>query len=214
MPIATRIAAWIAFLPVAAVLGCDAPAIYAPVAGAAIPIDVPAERPSFTPGDEFWFDTGDGAILVEVFVGAQDGLLAFERAQQDEVLYYSPDLALVEVRRPFGADQRFDPDDGALDFPLAPGKRWTRDVRVRSSDTLETSQRRRSCEVLDTGWVAVPAGRFAAYRIACTVRTLGAARTTHEDVYYAPAVGRIVLHRVAGRFGDLQLIEFTRAGAK
>ena len=208
---APSIFTWIAVALAVAGSGCDAPATYEPATGAAVPVTVPAQRPSFTAGDEFWFDAGDGAIFVDVYTGMEDGLLAFDRGLQDEVLYYSPDLSLVKVRRPFGADQWYDPDSGALDFPLAPGKTWTRDFRVRWSDTVETIRRKRSCEVLDTGWVEVPAGRFAVYRIACIVRELGAAQAVHEDVFYAPQIGRIVLRRISGSFGDRQLIEFTRA---
>ena len=214
LTLASRTAVLVALILALVGSGCDAPATYEPMTGAALPIAVPAQRPSFTAGDEFWFDTGDGTIFVEVFTGTQDGLLVFDRGLEQEILYYSPDLSLVNVERPFAADRWFNPDDGALDFPLAPGKTWTRDFRVRSSDTLETSQRKRSCEVLDTGWVEVPAGRFAAYRIACIGRELGAPRAVHEDVFYAPEVGRVVLVRVVGSFGDLQLIEFTRAAPK
>jgi hypothetical protein len=210
---ATRLS-WIAVALVLAAAGCEGPASYTPTAATAMPIAAPAQRPSFTVGDEFWFDNGSGAIFVETYTGMEKGLLVFDRGVDQETRLYSPDLALVDVRRPFGADEWFEPDNGALEFPLAPGKKWTRDYRVRWSDELETVHRSRSCTVLDTGWATVPAGTFATYRIACTARELGSADVTHEEVFYAPGVGRIVLRRVLGSGNVLELIEFTRAAPK
>ena len=205
---------WIALALALVGTGCEGPASYTPAAATTIPIAVPAQRPSFTVGDEFWFDNGGGSIFVETYTGMEKGLLVFDRGVDRETRLYSPDLAVVDVRRPFGADEWFEPDNGALDFPLALGKTWTRDYRVRWSDQLETVHRTRSCTVLDTGWVTVPAGTFATYRIACTSRELGSPDIGNEEVFYAPGVGRIILRRVLGSGDVLELIEFTRAAPK
>ncbi len=193
----------------AALSGCETPTIYqaAPTQDAA----TVAQRPSFTPGDEFWFHVGGTAILVEEFLGAPNGLLAFRRALQNETLFYSPDLSLVRVERAFDEDEFIEPDNAELDFPLSVGKTWTRTYRLRSESSVYTGRRTRSCEVLDTGQVSSQAGEFLAFRIACTVREVGDAFQTQEEVLYAPAVGRIVNRRTLGGGTELNLIEYTRA---
>lgn len=194
-----------------AVAGCEAPTLYEVGAGPEIPSDAEASRPTFSVGDEFWFDTGELSILVEVFAGEEDGLLVFRRELKNESLYYSRDLALVKILRRFGADQWFDPDDGMLDFPLKVGKTWRKSYQVMSSDSLETVHRTRDCRVVDVGQISVPAGRFAAYRVECTARALGDARVAHEEIFYAPSVGRVILHRTRDGAVDIRLTEFSRA---
>lgn len=173
--------------------------------------DAEVGRPAFTVGDEFWFDTRGGSIFVEVFAGEDNGRLVFRRDLQQETFLYTPDLALIAIRRPFGSDQRFDPHDGRLEFPLKVGKTWARTFRVSSTDAQRTVQRTRRCEVIDAGQASVPAGRFAALRIECTLRELGASRVVREEVVYAPAVGRIIAHSTRDRSVDVRLTEFSRA---
>ena len=194
-----------------AVSGCEttAPYEYGPTtAGIG---DAEVGRPTFTVGDEFWFDSRDGSIFVEVFAGEENGRLVFRRDLQQETFLYTPDLALVTIRRPFGSDQRFDPDDGRLEFPLRVGKTWERTFRVSSTGSQRTVQRTRRCEVIDAGQASVPAGRFAALRIECTLRELGARGIVHEEIVYAPAVGRIIAQLTRGRSVDVRLTEFSRA---
>jgi len=177
------------------------------------PPDTAAPAPRFTPGDEFWFTTGDGAIVVEVFAGRDDGLLVFRRDLDHETRYMTPHLALVRRVRPFGSDRRFDPDDGRLSFPLVVGKKWHRSFRTWRSDGSRTTRRTRTCTVTGYGTIAVPAGHFAAYRVRCTLRTAGRGEAVREDLFYAPAIGRIVA-RIGGIDGpDIYLSEYRRAGA-
>ena len=190
------------------VAACDTMAPYEYGARAGAP---PAERPQFTVGDEFWFDTDDRSIIVEVFAGVQDGRLVFRRDSQQEVLVFSPDLALVEIQRPFGSDRLFDPDNGMLEFPLFVGKTWTRDFGVWSPDRQGRSNRSRSCAVVDAGQANVPAGSFAAYRVECTLRELGGTSAAREEILYAPEVGRVIVHFSRDRGIDTRLIEFSRA---
>lgn len=191
--------------------GCETAAPYEFKASQGTSREAKAERPTFSVGDEFWFDTSDGAIVVEVFSGEEDGLLVFRRNLQNETFYYSPDLALVKVRRPFGSDQWFDPDDGLLEFPLTVGKTWSRTFRVRSTGRRRSAQRTRRCEVVSAGQANVPAGSFAAYRIDCTLRELGHGRVAHEEIIYAPVVGRVISHYSGVRGADIRLTEFSRA---
>ena len=190
--------------------GCDTSAPYEFGSGPAHADEVVAERPTFTVGDEFWFDTGDGSIFVEVFSGTEDGLLVFRRDMEQETFYYSPDLALVEVRNPFESDERYKPDDGLLEFPLSIGKTWNRSFRVWRSDGERTVQRTRQCEVLDYGQAKVPAGSFASFRIECRVRELGRPSIVREEIVYAPAVGRVIA-RYSLDGSDVRLVEFSRA---
>ena len=188
---------------------CETPATYEPAAAGAAP--PAAERPSFSPGEEFWFNLGGDTILVEEYQGMEDGLHAFRRALDNETRYLSPDLSLVRIERAFGEDEYFDPDTGELEFPLAPGKTWSRTYRVRTDNTVFSTRRRRHCEVLDFGRFQSEAGEFLAYRIACSASELGDAGLVQEEVLYAPAVGRIVHRRVLGRGSDLTLIDHVRA---
>lgn len=192
------------------VAGCEVAPSYEALTGPAAAAPAPAERPSFTVGDEFWFDTGDRSIIVEVFDGEEDGLLVFRRSLQSEARYYTPDLALARIWRPFGTDQWFKPDNGMLEFPLTVAKTWVRSFRVVSSGSAHTVERTRSCQAVDTGQVSVPAGSFAAFRIECTLRELGSARVVEEEYFYAPAVGRIILYRTHDGGSDIRLTEFTR----
>lgn len=189
--------------------GCETPTVYEPRPG--LEAGAVAQRPSFTPGDEFWFHTGGTSIMVEQYEGMVDGLHAFRRGMQHETVYYTPDLARVRTERTFGEDQFFVPDDGELDFPLSVGKTWTRTYRVRSESSVYTGERRRACEVLDLGQVTTQAGAFAAYRIACSLNEFGEAGLRQTEILYAPAVGRIVHRRRQGEGTELNLIEYTRA---
>jgi len=193
------------------VSGCETPTVYEPGPAPGLEADAVAERPSFTPGDEFWFHTGGTSILVEVYEGMGEGLHAFRRGMQQETLYYSPDMALVRTERAFGADQYYDPDDGELDFPLRVGKTWTRTYRARSDTSVYIGERRRNCEVLDTGRLSSEAGQLAVFRIACDLNVFGEAGLQQTEILYAPAVGRIIHRRRQGAGTDLNLIEFNRA---
>ena len=197
----------VAFAIAVALSACETPTLYQ----AAPDPSAIAQRPSFTPGDEFWFHTGGASILVEVFLGVEDGLLAFRRGLQNETHIYSPDLALVRIESDFSEYVFREPDNGALVFPLAIGKSWTRRYRLRSESSVYTGQRTRACEVLDSGQMTSQAGTFMAFRIACTLRDLGEPFQVQEEVFYAPEVGRIIYRRRLGGGTELNLIEFSRA---
>ncbi len=85
------------------VSGGDSSAVRAAGAGQEAPEGAEAEaaRPTFSVGDEFWFSDGR-SIFVEIFTGLDNGRLVFENGSKQETAYYTPDLALVKVRRPFG----------------------------------------------------------------------------------------------------------------
>lgn len=174
------------------------------------PAEAEAARPTFTVGDEFWFSDGR-SIFVEIFTGRKDGRLAFESGTRQETAYYTPDMALVEVRRPFGTDQVYRPDNGMLNFPLKVGKIWQRRFRVISSDGSPTVQRIRRCEVVRSGRTEVPAGTFATFRVECRTHRPGARRFDREELHYAPAVGRIILRRTWIPIRTVRLTEFSRA---
>ena len=194
-----------------ALAACETPVIYEPASEATSGAQAPAERPSFSPDDEFWFNIGGSSILVEVYQGMTDGQHVFRRPLQNETLYYTADMALVRIERAFGEDEYFEPDNGALAFPLTPGKTWSRTYRERTENTVFTTRRRRDCEVLDVGRFESEAGQFLAYRIACSQSRLGEAGLNQDEVIYAPAVGRIVHRRRLGRGSELTLIEQVRA---
>lgn len=193
-----------------AVSGCETAEVYAP-APAGTAQEETAQRPSFNIGDEFWFHTRGRQILVEQYEGMAEGLHTFRRALQNETLYYSPDMALVRVERGFGDDTKFDPDDGALVFPLAVGAKWDRTYRLSSERSLYTGRRTRRCEVVERGQVQTQAGTFKVFRIACTTNTLGETPSAPDEIFYAPSVGRIVLTRTLGRGNELSLIDHIRA---
>ncbi len=193
-----------------AVSGCETPEVYVPAPEGAAQ-DETAQRPSFTPGDEFWFHTGGRRILVEQYEGVVDGLHTFRRALQNETLYFSPDMALVKVERGFGEDAKFEPDDGALVFPLAVGARWDRTYRLSTESSLYTGRRTRRCEVVERGQVQTQAGTFEVFRIACTTNTLGETPSAPNEIFYAPSVGRVVLTRTLGSGNELSLIDHIRA---
>jgi len=200
----------IALVAALLLIGCEAPSPTAPPPATALPSDAEAARPTFKVGDEFWF-SDRRSIFVEAYVGEQDGLLVFDLGTRRETRHYTPDLALVDVHRPFGTDRIYEPDDGLLSFPLRVGKTWNRSYRVISFDGSRSQQRTRHCEVVRTAPVSVPAGAFAAFHIDCTVRELGAPNVVHEEIAYAPAVGRVILHRTRGQGFDIRLTEFKRA---
>ena len=91
------------------------------------------------------------------------------------------------------------------------GKTWARTFRVRSTGGGRRVQRTRRCEVVSAGQANVPAGSFAAYRIECTLRELGRRRVAHEEIIYAPVVGRVISHYSRVRGTDIRLTEFSRA---
>lgn len=190
---------------------CETPTTYVPLAATAAGAQEPAARPSFSPGDEFWYNLGGDTILVEVYEGMTEGLHAFRRDLDNETHYLTPDMALARIERAFGEDEFFDPDNGDLEFPLAPGKTWSRTYRVRTERTVFSTQRRRRCEVLDVGRFQSEAGQFLAHRIACSASGLGDANLVQEEVLYAPAVGRVVHRRVLGRGAVVTLIDHFRA---
>lgn len=193
-----------------AVSGCESSSVQAVGADEDAPIVAEAARPTFSVGDEFWFSDGR-SIFVEFFAGREDGRLVFKSRSRQETAYYSPDMALVEVRRPFGTDQVYKPDNAMLSFPLSVGKSWVRRFRVTSFDGSPRVQRTRRCEVVDTGRTEVPAGIFATFRIKCTMRQLGASGIVREEMHYAPTVGRIILRHTSRPIRTNRLTEFTRA---
>ena len=195
---------------VGAVAGWGSSAVRAAGAGQEAQTGAQAARPTFSAGDEFWFSDGR-SIVVETFAGQHDGRLVFKIRSRQETYYYSADLALVEIRRPFGSDQVYKPDNAMLSFPLTVGKSWGRRFRVISFDGSPSVQRTRRCEVVGTGQTEVPAGTFATFRVKCTMRQLGARRLVHEELHYAPAVGRIILRRTSRPTTTIRLTEFTRA---
>lgn len=198
------------------VSGGNSSAVRAAGAGQEAPAGAPAgaqaeaARPTFSVGDEFWFSDGR-SISVEIFTGEDNGRLVFENGSKQETAYYTPDLALVNVRRPFGTDQAFRPDNAMLSFPLKVGKTWGRSFRIISSDGSRSVQKTRRCEVVGRGKTAVPAGTFDAFRIECRVSQPRARRFDHEELHYAPAVGRIILRRTWKPVRTVRLTEFRRA---
>jgi len=195
----------------AAVLpSCGTPAPRQAGPEAAAPAGAEAAQPAFSIGDEFWFADSQ-SFFVEVYDGMENGRLVFRRDQRREVLLYTPDLALAEIRRPFSEGQTFEPDDGMLSFPLRLGRTWSRSYRVVNQDRSPTIDRTRRCEVMDYDRVDVPAGRFDAYRVECTVRSVGDPRVVSEEAYYAPDVGRIILYRSDSPAQEIRLTRFNRA---
>jgi len=188
---------------------CETPTIYEPAPDTATP--AVARQPSFTPGDEFWFQVDGTSILVEKFIGVEDGLLAFRREIENETRFYSPDMALVRIEPAFSEFEFIEPDDGELVFPLTVGDTWTRNYRLRTESSVYAGRHTRECEVLDRGQLTSQAGTFGVFRIACTLRDLDEAIPSRGEVLYAPEVGRIVYRRTLGGGTDLNLIEFTRA---
>lgn len=194
-----------------AAAGCDPTVVYDADPGLSAPSAAGAGRPSFNLEDEFWYRAGRRAIVIEVFKGEEDGLLVFYRPNEQEYWYFTPDLALTKIRRPFGTDRWFKPDDGQLDFPLTPGKTWARDFRIVSADGSREVRRSRKCQVADSGELEIAGERLAAFRILCTLRTFGEVSEGREEVYYAPEIGRIVLRQSIEGGPDWRLFEYTRA---
>ena len=205
------VSAGLALCAVAALAACETPTVYEPMPAAKLVSHATAQRPNFTPGDEFWYHIGGSSIMVEEYEGVKDGLHAFRRALQNVTVLYTPDLAVARIDHAFANDEIFEPDNGELDFPLAIGKTWTREYRVRSEITMYATKRTRSCEVLDFGQAETQAGEFIAYRIVCTLTELGTAGVEQEEVLYSPDVGRIINRRVLGGGTTLNLIEYKRA---
>lgn len=192
----------------AALAACESTVTYEPTAAPAVTAEV--GRPSFTPGDEFWYTTAR-STFVEVFEGEEDGHLLFDRGVADQLLVYSPDLALEEVRTSAGLRRAYLPDDGRLEFPLRVGKTWERSYKVFNAGGGRHVQRTRACQVAERGFATVPAGRFAVLRIDCALSEVTAAEVVREQVFYAPEVGRIILRRSERQGYRERLLEYTRA---
>ena len=190
---------------------CETQTIYEPNPAAKLISHASAQRPTFTPGDEFWFYLGGNEIVAEEYEGERDGLHAFRRALQNVTILYTPDLARVRTERAFSDDEIFEPDDGELEFPLAVSKTWSRKYRVRNESTMYSTTRTRDCEVLDLGQAQLEAGTFQVFRIACTLSELGEASVVQEELLYAPEVGRVINRRRLGGGTTLNLIEYKRA---
>ncbi len=192
---------------------CETQTIYEPNPAGKLISHASAQRPTFTPGDEFWFYVGGNEIVAEEYEGERDGLHAFRRALQNVTVLYTQDMARVRTERAFIDDEIFEPDNGELEFPLAVSKTWTRKYRVRDESTLFSTTRTRSCEVLDLGQAQTEAGEFQVFRIACTLGELGSAGVVQEELLYAPEVGRIINRRTLGSGTTLNLIEYKRAAS-
>ena len=192
-------------LPLAA---CESPVTYTPTAGSSAASEV--TQPSFTIDDEFWYTT-DRSSYAEVYEGEEDGLLLFSRGTGFDVLAYTPDLALKQVRNASGVRKTYTPDDGQLDFPLRVGKSWELTYRVFDIAGGPQIQRTRSCAVKERGVAEVPAGQFQVIRVDCEQRQVGVVEPEVEQVYYAPEVGRIILRLNERRGYRERLLEYTRA---
>ena len=143
-----------------------APATPPPAAPAAQPPTGPvAEAPKWNPGDEWTLSSPDGPFKVKVLGFEGDFTITTSTSARCAGCKQFRDRNMVIVkttgRDPVGLK--------LLDFPLFVGKTW--DSRFDSTSPRgEQFTYHSSCRILAVEQIAVPAGRFEAYKIHCDYR--------------------------------------------
>lgn len=110
------------------------------------------------------------------------------RADESEGWLVRDTAALARIVRAGEVIDRFDPDWNDWQWPLAIGKTWVSEFR-RTAQGVDLGLARARWTVAALEEIAVPAGRFRAYRIERTPLD----NTVHKATrWYAPAIGLMV----------------------
>lgn len=199
--------------------GCDA--IIDPMADYHAPAGIEADRmtavraasqtpPDLRPGDMFVFDNPN--VTWQVVSVAENGNIAWQ-ADNGETQITAPNPLLPALEwhsEERGSGRRLISNISGAMFPLESGNELTFRSTVDTDRPPYAWEFDWTCETGDLETVAVPAGTFPAYRIAC-------GRQQPEEVifYYAPEVGNYVRLIATDSNGgppqERRLTDFTRA---
>ncbi len=192
--------------------GCAAPV---PEKGVTL---APAARPAYRVGDRFVYRTEKGEEAVREVEAVADGVVRWRTEKGFRFAKRDPFLPMIAFE---GARSRGRAVAVAVEgdlWPLAPGRRSRIRLDYVKTDRQGRERRYREwwrCRVNRPREIAVPAGRFAVFKVLCKRYEPGTETVTRTHIWYwAPALGhwvRRVKKYADGRRRELELLRYRRA---